>query len=109
MESVPRGNAGARECGGLFVSEMFREADDAVVVEKSVLGEHAVDVAAEGSFGFFCGGRAVEPALHEDAADAVANLDTADAFADGDDLRRLHRSMGYAEAPSSGCRDPSPP
>lgn len=88
VQGVPRGDAGAGERRGFFVGEVFREADDAFVMEENVLGEHAVDIAAECGFGFFCGGRTIEPALHEDAADTVAHLNASDAFADGDDLAR---------------------
>ena len=88
VQGVPRGDAGAREGGGLFVGEVFGETDDAFVMEEGVFGEHAIDVAAEGGFGFFCGERAIQPALHEDAADAVAYMDAGDAFANGDDLAR---------------------
>ncbi len=45
-----------------------------VSLSEDVFGECAVDVAAERAFDLGGSGRAVEPVLHEDAADAVAGL-----------------------------------
>ena len=85
-ERVPGGDGGAGEGGGFLKAEVFGDGDDAGFLEEDEIGQHAIDVAAEGSFGAGGGERAVEPILHENAGDAVTGFPGGDAGADGDHL-----------------------
>jgi hypothetical protein len=50
------------------------------LLDGDVLGQHAVDVAAESASGLGGGGWSVEPILHENSGDAVTGLPERDAF-----------------------------
>jgi hypothetical protein len=59
--------------------------DHAVLVEQDLLGERAVDVAAERAFEFVGGGITVQPVLEKDAGDAIADRDSRYSLANSSD------------------------
>src|SRR5579863_3034263 len=82
-ERVPGRNRRTGQRGRLFVAEMARNRDQAILVENDLFGEHAVDVAAQCALHLHGRWRPVKPVLHEDAGHAVADLPACYVFAHG--------------------------
>jgi hypothetical protein len=94
-ERIPRGQRRARQCGGLLVTQVFRNGDNALGRQGDVLGEHAVEVAAEGGPGLDGVQHSLKPTLHEDPRYPVARLHVSDAQADA---HHLPRPVGARDA-----------
>ena len=103
-DGIPGGDAGAGQGGGLLEAEVLGDLDHALFPKQNLLGERAVDVAAESAFELFRCGIAVEPVLEKDAGDAIADRDLRYSLANsGDDSgATLNRESDAAGA--SGCR-----
>jgi hypothetical protein len=90
------GDGGAGQRGRFLKAEVLGNAHQAGFIEHDVLGQHAVDVAAERTPRLGWGEGAVEPVLHEDGGYAVTGLPGGDAFAD------LHHFTGAVGAWNAG-------
>ena len=85
-QRVPRGKRGAGQGGGLAVVQPFRDRHDAVLGERDLLGEHAVERAAERAGHRVRRNPAVGPALEEAARHPVAGREARHARADRRDV-----------------------
>lgn len=86
VEGVPRSHTGAHEGGGLNVVKVGGGADDAVLVEDTVLAEGAIENTAEARGGSADVDVAELVPLVEESGDLVALLPLGDLGANGNDL-----------------------
>ena len=86
-ERVPRGHAGARQRRCLLERKPRRDLDPRALGEHHVLGQHAIERNPPPGLRVMSLGKpTARPRWKECGSNAVADLDTRDACADGDDL-----------------------
>ena len=105
-QRVPGRERRAGQGGGLLEAEMLGDADQAVLGKHDFLGEHAVDLAAQGGAGLGLVELAADPGGHEVGRDPIAGLEPGRPRAGRDHLAGPVRERESSAAASSGCRRP---
>jgi hypothetical protein len=103
-DSVPGGEAGARQGRALFESHVGRNRDCARFVQDDIFCKHAVDGAAEGPRDGLGRWSAARPARKESAGDAVADLEPRDAGPDCRDISRAVRERDHVRPGAAPIR-----